>query len=203
MDVLKGQISDEMLGQISNHIGAEPAQTAAATEGAFATLLGGLANNASTEGGLNSLGAALDRNHDGSMIDDLMGMVGGMMNGHGSTPATDGQGILGHILGDRQEVAAEQIGKSSGLSMGQVMKLLPILAPIVMSVLGKTKQAGGLDLGSLAGILMGSAQQTQQQGGMGDLIGSVLGGVLGGGQQQQSPQGGGLAGVLGGIFGGR
>ncbi|MCY7327834.1 MAG: DUF937 domain-containing protein [Saprospiraceae bacterium] len=204
MDVLKGQISDQMMGQLSAHIGAQPEQTAAATEGVFATLLGGLANNASTEGGLASLGAALDRNHDGSMLDDVMGMVGGLLQGGGSAAATDGQGILGHILGDRQEVAASQISQSSGLSMGQVMKLLPILAPIVMSVLGKTKQFGGL--GDLAGVLMGSAQQTQQQGGMGDLIGSVLGGLLGGGQQQQQqqqPQGGGLASVLGGIFGGR
>ncbi len=204
MDVLKGQISDEMLGQLSDHIGAEPQQTAVATEGAFATLLGGLANNASDEGGLSSLGAALDRNHDGSMVDDLMGMVGGMLSGRGAGKATDGQGILGHILGDRQEVAAEKISQSSGLNMGQVMKLLPILAPIVMNVLGKAKQSGGLDLGSLAGVLMGSAQQTQQQGGMGDLIGSVLGGVMGGGQQQQQQQdGGGLGDLLGNIFGRR
>jgi hypothetical protein len=205
MDILQGQISDDMLGQLSEHIGAEPQQTAQATNGIFATLLGGLANNASTENGLSSLGSALDRNHDGSMIDDLLGMVGGMMQGGGqSSPATNGVGILGHILGDRQEVAAEQIGQSSGLSMSQVMKLMPILAPIVMNVLGKTKNAGGMDLGGLAGILMGSAQQAQQQPGMGDLLGTVLGHVMGGGQQgQQGPnQGGGLLGsVLGGIFG--
>ncbi len=207
MDVLQGQLSDDVVNQLSNHIGAEPEQTATAAQGIFATLLGGLANNASTESGLSSLGSALDRNHDGSMIDDVMGMVSGMLQGGGNSGATDGQGIVGHILGDRQEVAAEQISQKSGLNMGQVMKLLPLLAPIVMSVLGKTKNSGGLDLGSLAGILMGSAQQTQQ-GGMGDLIGSVLGGVLGGGQQssQQSGQqsaGGGLVDVLGGIFGRR
>jgi len=205
MNVLQGQLSDDVVNQLSNHIGAEPAQTATAAQGIFATLLGGLANNASTENGLSSLGSALDRNHDGSMMDDVMGMVGGMLQGGGNSAATDGQGIVGHILGDRQEVAAEQISQKSGLNMGQVMKLLPLLAPIVMSVLGKTKNSGGLDLGSLAGVLMGSAQQTQQ-GGMGDLIGSVLGGLLGGGQQQQQQQpqqGGGLASVLGGIFGGR
>lgn len=206
MDVLKGQISDQMLAQLSSHIGAEPEQTATATEGVFATLLGGLANNASTDNGLSSLGSALDRNHDGSMLDDLVGMVGGMLRGGTAAGPTDGEGIVGHVLGDRKEVAAEQISQKSGLNIGQVMKLLPILAPIVMSVLGKTKNSGGLDLGGLAGVLMGSAQQTQQQGGMGDLIGAVLGGVLGGGGQQQTAQpaaGGGFADVLGGIFGGR
>ena len=202
MQILQSQLSDEMLGQISGQIGADKDQTAQAANGVFATLLGGLANNASSEGGLSALGAALDRDHDGSMLDDLVGMVGGMMSGGQQTQAANGLGILGHVLGDRQDVAAEQISQSSGLNMSQVMKLMPLLAPIVMAVLGRVKNQGGLDLGSLAGVLMGSAQNAQQ-GGMGDLIGSVLGGVLGGGQQQQQ-QGGDLLGdILGGIFGKR
>lgn len=208
MDILQGQLSDEMVGQLSEHIGAEPQQTAQAANGVFATLLGGLANNASSEGGLSALGSALDRDHDGSMLDDLAGMVGGMLmnSGGADNRATNGMGILGHILGDRQEAAAEQIGQSSGLNASQVMKLLPILAPIVMSVLGKAKNSGGLDLGSLAGVLMGGAQQAQQQPGMGDLLGNVLGSVLGGGQQQQQQQSGAgdlLGSVLGGLFGKR
>lgn len=207
MEILQGQLSDGMLDQLSQQIGAEKEQTAVAANGIFATLLGGLANNASTESGLASLGAALDRDHDGSVLDDLMGMVGGMMQG-GDAPdaassALNGGGILNHILGDRQETAAQHISQSSGLNIGQIMKLMPILAPIVMGVLGKAKSSGGLDLGSLANILMGSAQNAQA-GGFGDLLGSVLGGVLGGGQQQQAQpqQGGGLFGqILGGIFG--
>lgn len=200
MDILQGQLSDETLGQLSEHIGADKNQTAEAANGIFATLLGGLANNASSEGGLSALGNALDQDHDGSMLDDLMGMVGGMMSGSQNRGAANGLGILGHILGDRRETAAEQISQNSGLNMGQVMKLMPILAPIVMQVLGRAKNQGGLDLGSLAGILSGSAQNAQS-GGFGDLLGSVLGGVLGGGQQQQQQQGGDLlSAVLGGIF---
>lgn len=205
MDILQGQLSDEMVGQLSSHIGAEPQQTAQAANGIFATLLGGLANNASSEGGLYSLASALDRDHDGSILDDLAGMVGGMMQGGSQdSRAINGTGMLNHILGDRQEAAANQIGQSSGLSTSQVMKLLPILAPIVMSVLGKAKKSDGFDLGGLAQVLMGGAQQAQQQNGMGDLIGSILGKVMGGGQQQASSQGGGMLGsVLGGLFGKR
>ena len=203
MQILQSQLDDNVIGQLSEQIGAEPQQTAQAANGIFATLLGGLANNASSEGGLASLGMALDKNHDGSVLDDLMGMVGTVMQGGGSA-ATNGAGILGHILGDRQEVAAQQISQSSGLNIGQVMKLLPVLAPIVMGVLGRAKNQGGLDLGGLAGVLMGSAQNAQS-GGFGDLIGSVLGGMMGGNQQQTQQQGGGgfLGNILGNILGGR
>jgi hypothetical protein len=206
LQILQSQMSDEMLDHLSGQIGADKTQTAAAANGIFTSLVGGLAKNASSEGGLAALGAALDRDHDGSALDDIMGMVGGMVQGSSGTGATNGMGILGHVLGDQQEVAAQHVSQSSGLSMGQVMKLMPILAPIVMAVLGKAKNSGGLDLGNLAGILMGSAQNASQQGGgMGDLLGTILGGVMGGDQQQaqqQPSQGGGLFGqILGGIFG--
>lgn len=204
MQMLQGQLNDDVLGQISEQIGAKPEQTATAANGIFASLLGGLANNAASEGGLSSLLGALDKNHDGSVLDDLGGLVGGLLQSGGQGDgATNGLGILGHILGDKQEVVAQQVSQSSGLNMNQVMKLLPVLAPIVMGVLGRAKNQGGLDLGNLASILMGSAQSGAQQSGMGDLIGSVLGGVLGGGQPQQQQQGGGLlGGLLGKIFGG-
>lgn len=200
MELLKGQLNDQLIGQLSQHIGAEPQQTASAAEGVFATILGGLANNATSEGGVSSLMAALDRDHDGSILDDLMGMVGNLTNGTANGNATNGLGILGHVLGDRQETAAAQIGQSNGLSAGQAMKLMTILAPIVMNVLGKAKSQGGLDVGSLVGMLMGSAQNAQQ-GGFGDLIGSVIGNVMSGNQQQANGAGGMLGSVLGSLFG--
>lgn len=205
MQMLQSQLDDNLLGQISQQIGANPQQTATAANGIFASLLGGLANNATSEGGLSSLLGALDKNHDGSVLDDLPGLVGGLLQSGGQgSGAANGLGILGHVLGDRQDAVAQQVSQSSGLNMNQVMQLLPVLAPIVMGVLGRAKNQGNFDIGDLAGILMGSAQNGAQQSGMGDLLGSVLGGVLGGGSQQQSQGGGGLlGGLLGGLFGKR
>lgn len=201
MQLLQSQLDDNVIGQMSEQIGAEPQQTAQAANGIFASLLGGLANNATSEGGLSSLLGALDRNHDGSVLDDIGGLVGGLLqNGGQGSGATNGLGILGHILGGQEEAVAQQVSQSSGLNMNQVMKLLPVLAPIVMGVLGKAKNEGSFDIGDLAGVLMGSAQSGAQQSGMGDLLGSVLGGMLGGGGQQGG--GGGLGGLLGNILGG-
>jgi hypothetical protein len=205
LEILQGQLNQDTLGKISEHIGAEPQQTATAANDIFASLIGGLSNNASTEGGLSTLASVLDRDHDGSILDDVMGMVTGAASSNQASPATNGAGILGHILGDKQTQVAEHVSQSSGLNLGQIAKLMPILAPIVMSVLGKAKSQGNLGLGDLAGILMGGAQQAQQSSGIGGLLGSVLGGVFGGGQpaapQQSSPQASDLLGsVLKGIF---
>ena len=72
------------------------------------------------------------------------------------------------------------------------------------SILGSALGSGSLG-GMLGGMLGGGQQQqqTQQSGGMGDVLGSVLGGMMGGGQKQPQQQtGGGLGDILGGVLGG-
>jgi hypothetical protein len=206
MQMLQAQLNGNLLSNLSQQIGANEQQTATAANGIFAALVGGLANNASTQSGLSALTSALDRNHDGSVLDDVIGMIGGMSQGQ-VTGATNGAGILGHVLGTKQTQVAQQVSQSSGLDLSQIMKLMPILAPIVMGVIGKmrtsnaSQPAAGGGFGDLASILMGGAQSAQS-GGFGDLIGTVLGGVLGGQQApqpQQTQQSGG--GLLGTIFG--
>jgi hypothetical protein len=201
MEVLQGHMSEDVLGQLGQQIGADKQQTASAANGIFASLLGGMAQNAQSPEGLQGLMGALDKNHDGSVLDDLMGMVSGSTQ-HANPATTNGLGILGHILGGKQEPVAQQVSQSSGLEMGQVMKLMPILAPILMGVLGKAKNTGGLGIGDLAGVLMGSTQGAAQMPGMGGILGVVLGNVMGGGQQQQG--GGDLLGsILGNVLGGQ
>lgn len=203
--MLQSQLSDDVLQQLSQQVGAPPTQTASAANGIFAALLGGLAGNAaSSQSGLQSLMMALDRDHDGSILDDLGEIIGAMASGNQpASNALNGAGILSHILGDRQEAVAQQVGQSSGLTTQQVMRLLPLLAPVVMAVLGRARQSGQLDMGGLLQTLLGSAQSAQSSG-YGDLIGTLLSGALAGQQGQQPQQGGGLLGsLLGGLFGKR
>jgi hypothetical protein len=198
MDVLQGQLNESVLGHISEQIGADKEQTAQAANGIFASLLGGMANQAGSENGLSSMMQMLDRDGDGSYMDDIMEMMGGALSGQGGQA---GLGIVGQILGDNQESTMNQISQSTGLNMGQVMKLLPALAPLVLGVLAKTRTQGNMEQNGLADMLMdtvGSLSQNPQMAGMlGDLAGTLLGGG------RQGTQQGGFADLLGGIFGGK
>lgn len=84
---------------------------------------------------------------------DLGGLLGSVLGGGASTKAADGSGILEHILGRRKQDTAEQIGQSSGIGAGNALKLMGMLAPIVMGMLGKTKQKGNLNADGLGGLL--------------------------------------------------
>ncbi len=166
MQLLQGQLSEGLVKQLSQQIGAQPEQTSAAANGILSSLLGGLSNNVATEGGANALAGALDKDHDGSILNDLMGMLTGGGQQAAPTPATNGAGIISHILGDKAGNIANLIGGMSGLNSGQAGSLMQILAPMVMSTLGQAKQQNGLDAGGIASLItnaIGGGGQAQAQ----------------------------------------
>lgn len=177
-DLLGQQQGSQAVDEISNTVGAQPSLVNSAIQMALPALINGLANNAQTPQGAESLNNALTQ-HDGGILDNLGGL-GGLASailGGGQQPAASPQlnagGILGHILGGSQGQVTQQISNQSGLNMGQVAQILMILAPIVMGYLGRQKQQNNLDAGGLTDML---GQQQQQI--------------------QQSPQGGFLTGML-------
>ena len=170
-DLLGPQQGTEAVEQISQNVGAEPSAVNNAIQAALPMILGGLANNASDPQGAQSLNNALEQDHDGSLLGNLGGL-GGMIFGGQQAAAppprqADAGGILGHIFGNSQGQVAQQVSEQSGLSMSQVAPILMMLAPIVMSYLGKQKQ---------------------QQGVGPEGLGGLLGGLLGGGASQAMPQ---------------
>ena len=189
-DQLQQHVNADTIGQIANQIGATPGQTQAAVSAAMPMLLGALARNSATPQGAAGILGALDRDHDGSLLDNLGGLLGGISGGSRSSAggmgdiggilggllgggASGGSGggmmdmggaILGHVFGGKQGNVAASLGKSTGLQSGQILQLLAMLAPIVMAVLGKqNKQSGGLDQGGLADILGGAFQKSAAQ----------------------------------------
>lgn len=184
LDLLGQQIGGDAIKQMSDQIGADADTTQRAVTAALPVMIGGLARNATaSQDGAQSLASALDRDHDGSLLDNLGGLLGGsgglgaLLGGGGSAsgglgsllgaagqllgggggqtaPKTmDGAGILQHILGNRRGAVEQGISQASGLDVGKVGKLLLGLAPIVMGALGKLKQQRSLDAAGLAGLL--------------------------------------------------
>ncbi len=159
MELLKGQLGGAVMDQLSNQIGGDRQQTETATNGILSTLVGALSQNASKPGGADLLTSALDRDHDGSILNDITGFLGGN-NTVPNASTTNGAGILSHILGDKLGPAADMIGQISGLNGEQTGSLMTKLAPLVLGVLGQAKQQNGLDAEGIAGLL-GNTTQTQ------------------------------------------
>jgi hypothetical protein len=161
-DLLQGTISEGMIDQLSQQLGGvDQKQTAVAASGIVSTLMGALAKNASTEEGAAALNNALERDHDGSILEDVMGLLGGQTQPSNSS-MLNGAGILNHVLGNKQGGAIEMISKLSGLDSSKTGNLMTMLAPVLMGALGKTKREQGLDVSGLASLLSGEVNQHKQ-----------------------------------------
>jgi hypothetical protein len=199
IDLIQQQLDDNTVSQLSQQLGADPAATRQAVPAALNALLGGLSQNAQQPGGIQQLAGALGA-HDGSLLDNLGGILGG------NAPAAvqnDGGGILGHIFGGHRPAVESRVGQSTGLNQAQAGRLLMLLAPIVLAYLSRQHRqqqqtAPGASGGGITDILNGERQRVEEQhpqhgGILGNILdrnhdGSVLDDVVG---------------MAGGLLGGR
>ena len=159
LDLIAGNLGGSNMGQLAGAIGADQSKTQTAVAAALPAILAAMNRNTNTTQGAQSLAGALDRDHDGSLLDNLGGFLTGAMGG---SKATDGAGILGHILGGQQSTVEQGVAQASGLDKAQVGRLLMTLAPIVMAALAKRKRQSNLDPTGLSGILGAESQRARQ-----------------------------------------
>ncbi|AXH97945.1 DUF937 domain-containing protein [Ornithinimicrobium avium] len=199
--------------QLARAVGEDEATTRKAVQAALPALLGGLSANANDQTGARSLLDALGQ-HQNSLADDVR---------LDAVDPADGEKILGHVFGGNTDAVVNQLGGLGGGGQmgGLVRKLLPLLAPIVLSWLAK--QVGGA-MGGQGAPRGGAPTTSQPDGPLGQgrpdpaagsaaqdggidptsVLQDVLGGALGGVTGRQSGSGGGgiLGDVLGSILGG-
>lgn len=144
---LMGQLGSGGIEQIGRSVGLDSGDVSKVLAGAMPAILAGLTRNTSSSAGAAGLLDALDRNHDGSILDDVLGYLGGGGN------LADGAGILGHVLGGRQATVEKAISTSSGVDMASVSKILAMVAPLLMGALGRAQRTQGLDASGLAAVL--------------------------------------------------
>ncbi|NNC83320.1 MAG: DUF937 domain-containing protein [Flavobacteriales bacterium] len=194
---LMQNLGENGIHRISQEVGMQPQETKTAMSAIVPVLLGAMAQNSQSTEGANGLLSALDRDHDGSVLDDIGGFLGGAMQGNRSS---NGSGILRHILGDKKEPIEHGLSNKIGVDSNSISKLMSMLAPLVMAYLGKQKRSsgtGGFDTGGLGGLLGKLAGGSRQSGGIdvGDIM-DMMGGLSGSSKSSGGMLGGLLKGML-------
>ena len=168
LQMLQQQLASDQVAQVSQRIGVDQATGQRAVQAALPALMAALAGNAQRGEGARQLADALERDHDGSILDDLSGFLS-----RGDTG--EGEGILRHALGARRPAVETAVARETGLDPKAVAGLLPLLAPVVMGALGRQKRQASLDPAGLMQMLAGEGRQARQAapGGLG-IVGSLL-----------------------------
>ncbi len=151
-----GQVLDRLGGQL----GLDRTQTQSALGSLLPALTGRLKQNMSSEEGLGSLLSALGKGNHQRYVDEpeCLGT---------QESIDDGNGILGHLLGGKEQSrqVAAQAAQSSGLDLGILKKMLPMVAGLTMGSLSKQANSTGV------------LSQMQGGGGIGNLLGQLGGGA--------------------------
>lgn len=166
LESLANHLGQDQINQLANQIGATPDQTRSGIGATLPTILAGLARNAQQPEGAQQLDSALAKNHDGSLLDHLGTLFGGNPQ---SAPVPDkavqGGSILDHVLGGRQQRVADSAARGSGLSQGQILKLMAMLAPVVLAYLGRRRKEENLSPAQLGETLQRESAAVDSAGG--------------------------------------
>ena len=149
LEALLGLLQGQDLGQLAEQVGGNEGQVKNGVMAALPAMLTALSKNTGTEKGAQELNNALETKHDGSILNNLSGYL--------SNPdLKDGAGILNHLFGSQTSNVANAVSQSSGLDINGSMKMLQMLAPILMGMLGQQKKQNNLDaegIGNLTSML--------------------------------------------------
>jgi len=177
MSDLDGLLKQIPIDQIAAKLGVPHDVAEDAVAKVLPTIVAGLSANSKDKAGAASLEKALAK-HEGraaSTVDQI--------------DTDDGEKIVHNVFGSNKDKVVTAVSKTAKADESVIAKILPIVAPIVLSWLAsqflnkkKTDAAGSGQgaLGDLLGGLLGGASGGK---GGGDVLGGLLGGLLGGGKK--------------------
>jgi len=177
MSDLDGLLKQIPIDQIAAKLGVPHDVAEDAVAKVLPTIVAGLSANSKDKAGAASLEKALAK-HEGraaSTVDQI--------------DTDDGEKIVHNVFGSNKDKVVSAVSKTAKADESVIAKILPIVAPIVLSWLAsqflnkkKTDAAGSGQgaLGDLLGGLLGGASGGK---GGGDVLGGLLGGLLGGGKK--------------------
>lgn len=170
LEALLGLLQGQDLGQLAEQVGGNEGQVKNGVMAALPAMLTALSKNTGTEKGAQELNNALETKHDGSILNNLSGYL--------SNPdLKDGAGILNHLFGSQTSNVVNAVSQSSGLDSNGSMKMLQMLAPVLMGMLGQQKKQNNLDaegIGNLTSMLASNFGSEAGASGIMDVVTNLL-----------------------------
>lgn len=152
--IVTQQLSGGAARTIAQRFGISESTANTAIQMAVPLILTAIARNASQPQEAQSLHQAVATDHDGSILDNVMGYLG-------NPQSANGAGILRHVFGGQRPVVENNLAQATGMDQSSAGGLLETLAPLVMGSLGKAQQQEGLDASGLSNLLNSQQQQAE------------------------------------------
>lgn len=153
LDMVKSAVAGQVADQLGSAVGIDKSKASSAIDAVAPVLLGSLLKKASTPSGASDL-SKIFKEQDTSILGNLGGLIGGGGSSSGTDLMSMGAKFLPMLLGSSQSSVISALVKLLGFNEKSITGLITMLAPIVMSVVGKqAKSMGALDPSALTSLL--------------------------------------------------
>lgn len=201
LDILNTSVGEDFIAKASKSTDENKDNISAVLGMTLPILLGAMKENIKSETGAESLNQALNDNKHGDVL------LKNIKSADSTNMTSEGEKILGHLLGGKQDMITKTIGSTLNMNESSVSNIIKMAAPLLMSVLASQKSKENVSSSGLGGLLdsvMGSSgahdasliETLLDKNGDGSVIDDVTGMIFGG-----KKKGGG--GLLGGMLGGK
>lgn len=188
MEEFLSSLGPEVSSKLSANLGIEENAVEQMLPQIGPMILGGLKRQKDNYGGQQRVDHILNKYGSADVLDDIGDFFSSQVQNREADPR------LGGLLGDSGVQATNALSKQFNLDGNTAMKIIPMLAPIILGFLTKTRDQGGAGSSGIASILdrdgdgsilddvaemflQGSAGRSRTSGG--GLLGALLGSLLG------------------------
>jgi outer membrane protein OmpA-like peptidoglycan-associated protein len=154
LDSLTGLITPDLVSKAAAYFGDSEGTVFKGIGAVLPLVLGGVSSKASDQGFANGLFDLVSNpDNDGDVLNNVEGLLS---PGAASSPLGSlGGRLLGSVFGDNLGSVGSALSGFAGGKPATANSLLSFAAPLVLAVLGKAVRSGGLNVSSLANLLLG------------------------------------------------
>lgn len=185
---LMGQLGGGATDKISSSLNLDPNILKQAIPVILPMILGGLKNQSENNGGEDRVNHILDKYGDPNILDNVDGHI------DQSLKQDNFDSNLGGLLGNSGSQITDILTKNFNLDSGTAAKIIPMVAPLIMGYLTKSRNDHTEGSKGFASFL--------DQNGDGSVVDDVVGFFSNKQQGNNQGTGGGLMDMLGGLLGG-
>ncbi|WP_396625884.1 DUF937 domain-containing protein [Luteitalea sp.] len=157
LSFLQGQLSGDVISQVSSFLGEPPAQTGSAVSAGLQAVLGAMTQKAASPQGASDLLGMLTKVSG----DSTFGNVASLLTSGGSLGdvAKFGAPLVASLFGGQQAGIINWLASAAGIGKGSAGSLLGLMAPMVMGGVSKylSSNGGGVNASALGSLFSSQA----------------------------------------------
>lgn len=177
VESLLGEVlKEDTLKNIANAVGIKEENVSDIISAAIPTLMNAMNKNAETEEGAESLAQALEEHASTTKLDVAEEVK--------NADVEDGEGIIGHILGDNLSSTLKTLSSKIDLDPDKIKKVLAMIAPIMLTFIASAKKkskksSSSKDLTQMLSGLVEDAVKSKTKSEKGaEIAGELVSGLL-------------------------